>query len=138
MRNRKIRGLIILAVLLVTAYYFLPMVVPNLPSFWTTKRLKLGLDLQGGSQIQLEVDFTNSELSEKEREDAIKTAYEIIRNRIDQFGVAEPLIQRIANTNRIIIQLPGLKDPSRAKNLIGKTAMLEFKFVASSEQMQET
>jgi len=138
MRNRKIRGLIILVVLLVTAYYFLPMVVPNLPSFWTTKRLKLGLDLQGGSQIQLEVDFTDSELSEKEREDAVKTAYEIIRNRIDQFGVAEPLIQRIANTNRIIIQLPGLKDPSRAKNLIGKTAMLEFKFVASSEQIQET
>jgi len=138
MRNRKIRGLIILGVLLVTAYYFLPMVVPNLPSFWTTKRLKLGLDLQGGSQIQLEVDFTNSELSEKDREDAIKTAYEIIRNRIDQFGVAEPLIQRVANTNRIIIQLPGLKDPGRAKDLIGKTAMLEFKFVASSEQMQET
>ncbi|MDA3813015.1 MAG: protein translocase subunit SecD [Candidatus Cloacimonetes bacterium] len=138
MRNRKMRGLIILVVLLVTAYYFLPLVVPNLPSFWTTKRLKLGLDLQGGSQIQLEVDFTNSELSVKEREDAIKTAYEIIRNRIDQFGVAEPLIQRVANTNRIIIQLPGLKDPSRAKDLIGKTAMLEFKFVASSEQMQET
>lgn len=138
MRNRKIRGLIILVVLLVTAYYFLPMVVPNLPSFWTTKRLKLGLDLQGGSQIQLEVDFSNSELSEKEKEDAVKTAYEIIRNRIDQFGVAEPLIQRVANTNRIIIQLPGLKDPSRAKDLIGKTAMLEFKFVASSEQMQET
>ncbi|RLC56968.1 MAG: protein translocase subunit SecD [Candidatus Cloacimonadota bacterium] len=138
MRNRKIRGLIILVVLLVTAYYFLPMVVPNLPSFWTTKRLILGLDLQGGTQIQLEVDFSNSELSEKEREDAIKTAYEIIRNRIDQFGVAEPLIQRVANTNRIIIQLPGLKDPGRAKDLIGKTAMLEFKFVASSEQMQET
>ncbi|MDP8268631.1 MAG: protein translocase subunit SecD [Candidatus Tenebribacter davisii] len=136
MRNRKIRGLIILVVLLVTAYYFLPMVVPNLPSFWTTKRLKLGLDLQGGSQIQLEVD--TSKLPENEKEDAIKTAYEIIRNRIDQFGVAEPLIQRVANQNRIIIQLPGLKDPTRAKNLIGQTAMLEFKLVASSEQMQQT
>ncbi|MEA2096337.1 MAG: protein translocase subunit SecD, partial [Candidatus Cloacimonadota bacterium] len=109
MRNRKIRGLIILVVLLVTAYYFLPMVVSNLPSFWTTKRLILGLDLQGGTQIQLEVD--NSKLPEDEKEDAIKTAYEIIRNRIDQFGVAEPLIQRVANENRIIIQLPGLKDP---------------------------
>ncbi|MCD6176940.1 MAG: protein translocase subunit SecD, partial [Candidatus Cloacimonetes bacterium] len=136
MRNRKIRGLIILVVLLVTAYYFLPMVVPNLPSFWTTKRLILGLDLQGGTQIQLEVD--TSKLPEDEKEDAVKTAYEIIRNRIDQFGVAEPLIQRVANENRIIIQLPGLKDPSRAKDLIGQTAMLEFKFLASSEQMQET
>ena len=136
MRNRKIRGLIILVVLLVTAYYFLPMVVPNLPSFWTTKRLILGLDLQGGTQIQLEVD--TSKLPEDEKEDAIKTAYEIIRNRIDQFGVAEPLIQRVANENRIIIQLPGLKDPGRAKDLIGQTAMLEFKFLASPEQMQET
>ena len=136
MRNRKIRGLLILVVLLVTAYYFLPMVIPNLPSFWTAKRLKLGLDLQGGSQIQLEVD--TSKLPEDEKEDAIKTAYEIIRNRIDQFGVSEPLIQRVANQNRIIIQLPGLKDPTRAKNLIGQTAMLEFKLVASPEQMQET
>ncbi|MCF7858963.1 MAG: protein translocase subunit SecD [Candidatus Cloacimonetes bacterium] len=138
MKNRKIRGLIILVVLLVTAYYFLPMIVPNLPSFWTSKRLKLGLDLQGGSQIQLEVDFTDSELSEKEKEDAVKTAYQIIRNRIDQFGVAEPLIQRVANTNRIIIQLPGLKEPGRAKDLIGKTALLEFKFVANNEQIQES
>jgi preprotein translocase subunit SecD len=100
MRNKKIRGLIILVVLLVTAYYFLPLVVSNLPSFWTSKRLKLGLDLQGGSQIQLEVDFTDLELSEKGKEDAVKTALQIIRNRIDQFGVSEPTLQRV---------VPGLK-----------------------------
>ena len=138
MRNRKIRGLIIVVVLLVTAYYFLPLVISNLPSFWTSKRLKLGLDLQGGSQIQLEVDFTDLELPEKEKEDAVKTALQIIRNRIDQFGVSEPTLQRVGNTNRIIIQLPGLKDPSRAKDLIGKTALLEFKLLANSEQIQET
>ena len=138
MKNRKIRGLIIFVVLVVTAYYFAPLVIPNLPSFWTSKRLKLGLDLQGGSQIQLEVDYSRLELSEKEKEDAVKTALQIIRNRIDQFGVAEPSLQRVGNTNRIIIQLPGLKDPGRAKDLIGKTAMLEFKLLASGEQMQET
>ncbi|OPX28069.1 MAG: protein-export membrane protein SecD [Candidatus Cloacimonas sp. 4484_143] len=137
MKNRKIRGLIIVLVLLVTAYFFAPLVVPNLPTFWTTKSLKLGLDLQGGSQIQLEVDFSELELPEKEKEDAIKTAYQIIRNRIDQFGVAEPIIQRIGTTNRIILQLPGLKDPSRAKNLIGKTAMLEFKLLAEADQIEE-
>ncbi|MCD4797174.1 MAG: protein translocase subunit SecD [Candidatus Cloacimonetes bacterium] len=138
MKNKKIRGLIIVVVLLVTAYFFAPLVIPNLPSFWTSKRLKLGLDLQGGSQIQLEVDYSQLKLSEKEKEDAVKTALEIIRNRIDQFGVAEPTLQRVGNTNRIIIQLPGLKDPGRAKELIGKTAMLEFKLVASTEQFKET
>lgn len=138
MKKGKIRGLIILVVLLLTVYYFLPLVVPNLPSFWTSKRLKLGLDLQGGSQIQLEVDYTGLKLTKKEKEEAVKTALQIIRNRIDKFGVAEPTLQRVSNTNRILIQLPGLKDPSRAKDLIGKTAMLEFKLVANQEEVQET
>jgi protein-export membrane protein SecD len=137
MKKSKIRGLIIAVILLVSLYYFLPLVFDNLPSFWTSKRLKLGLDLQGGSQIQLEVDFTELELSEKEKEDAVKTALQIIRNRIDQFGVAEPSIQRVGTTNRIAIQLPGLKDPGRAKELIGKTALLEFKLLAENEQIQE-
>jgi len=137
MKRSKMRGMIILIVLLVTAYFFLPLVVPNLPDFWTSKRLKLGLDLQGGSQIQLEVDYSGLELTKKEQENAVKTALQVIRNRIDQFGVAEPTLQRVSNTNRIIIQLPGLKDPSRAKDLIGKTAMLEFKLVASPEETQK-
>lgn len=137
MKNSKFRGLIIVVVICLTVYFFAPLVVKNLPSFWTSKNLKLGLDLQGGSQIQLEVDFSELELSEKEKEDAVKTAYQIIRNRIDQFGVAEPIIQRIGNTNRIILQLPGLKDPSRAKNLIGKTAMLEFKLLAEPDQIED-
>ncbi|HPR16769.1 MAG TPA: protein translocase subunit SecD [Candidatus Cloacimonadota bacterium] len=138
MKNSKIRGLIIIAVLLVTAYFFAPLVIKDLPSFWTEKSLKLGLDLQGGSQIQLEVDFSDVEIAEKDKDDAVKTAYQIIRNRIDQFGVAEPIIQRVGSTNRIILQLPGLDDPSRAKNLIGKTAMLEFKLLASNDQAEET
>ncbi|MBN1948642.1 MAG: protein translocase subunit SecD, partial [Candidatus Cloacimonetes bacterium] len=138
MKKGKIRSLIIAVVLIVTLYYFLPLVVQQLPSFWTEKRLKLGLDLQGGSQIQLEVDFTGLELTQKEREDAVKTALEIIRNRIDQFGVSEPSIQRVGNTNRIAIQLPGLRDAGRAKELIGKTALLEFKLLADSDQIQET
>ncbi|MBN1326832.1 MAG: protein translocase subunit SecD [Candidatus Cloacimonetes bacterium] len=138
MKKSKLRGIIIVVVLLFTFYFFLPLVVNNLPSFWGSKRLKLGLDLQGGSQIQLEVDFTDLELTEKEKEDAVKTAQQIIRNRIDQFGVAEPSILRIGTTNRIFIQLPGLKDPSRAKELIGKTALLEFKLLAEPDQITET
>ncbi len=133
MKNRKIRNILILIVLLVIAYYDAPLVVKHLPNFWTKNRLKLGLDLQGGSQILLEVDFSNiKDLSDKQKQDAVKTALEIIRNRIDQFGVSEPSIQR-TGTNRIIVQLPGLKDPSRAKDLIGKTALLEFKLVKDDE-----
>jgi preprotein translocase subunit SecD len=59
---------------------------------------------------------------------AVDQALETIRNRIDQFGVAEPDIRRQGD-NRILIQLPGIKDTQRAKDLIGKTAQLEFKLV---------
>jgi preprotein translocase subunit SecD len=59
---------------------------------------------------------------------AIDQALETIRNRIDQFGVSEPEIT-LQGTDRILIQLPGIKDPQRAKSLIGRTALLEFKLV---------
>ncbi len=137
MKNRKIRNILILIVLLVIAYYDAPLVVKHLPDFWTKSRLKLGLDLQGGSQILLEVDFSGlKDLSDQQKQDAVKTALEIIRNRIDQFGVSEPSIQR-TGPNRIIVQLPGLKDPSRAKELIGKTALLEFKLVQNEDKLKD-
>ncbi len=59
---------------------------------------------------------------------AVRQGVETIRNRVDQFGVAEPTITR-QGENRILIQLPGIQDPERAKALIGKTALLEFKLV---------
>jgi preprotein translocase subunit SecD len=59
---------------------------------------------------------------------AIRQGLETIRNRVDQFGVAEPTIQQ-QGENRILVQLPGVQDPERAKALIGKTALLEFKFL---------
>jgi preprotein translocase subunit SecD len=59
---------------------------------------------------------------------AVEQSIETIRSRIDQFGVSEPTIQR-QGKERILIQLPGLEDPARAKNIIGKTARLEFKMV---------
>ena len=71
-------------------------------------------------------------LSDKEanriKENAADQAIETIRNRIDQFGVAEPTIHR-QGTNEIVVQLPGVKDPKRAIEIIGKTAQLEFKLV---------
>ena len=66
---------------------------------------------------------------EQLRRFAIDQSLETIRNRIDQFGVSEPSIQRQGDQD-IVVQLPGVQDPQRAKELIGKTAVLEFKLVA--------
>jgi len=97
------------------------------------KAIHLGLDLQGGMHMVLEVD--RSRLSAAEAKDAPDRAMEIIRNRVDQFGVAEPLIQR-EGEDRIAVQLPGLTDRARAIELIGKTALLEFKLVRTPEEMK--
>jgi len=67
---------------------------------------------------------------------AVKQALETIRNRIDQFGVTEPAIQR-QGADRILIQLPGIKDPERAKELLRRTAMLEFKLVNDEDSLEE-
>lgn len=68
------------------------------------------------------------------KETAADQALETIRNRIDQFGVAEPTILR-QGTNEIVVQLPGIKDPKRAIEIIGKTAQLEFKMVDDSSSV---
>lgn len=96
-----------------------------------SKAIALGLDLQGGMHLVLEVD--KSRLSAEEAKDAPDRAMEVIHNRIDQFGVLEPLIQK-EGEDRIAIQLPGLTDRQRAIDLIGKTALLEFKLVRSPEE----
>ena len=90
------------------------------------RSLHLGLDLVGGMHLVLEVD--KSKLSAEDARDAGDRALEVIRNRIDQFGVFEPIIQKIGQ-DRILIQLPGV-DRQRAKGLIGQTAQLEFQLVA--------
>ena len=98
-----------------------------------TKTLNLGLDLRGGTHLLLEVD--SSKLDETVSiKDAIDRAVEVIRNRIDQFGVAEPLIAKQGD-KWIVVQLPGIKDPARAKELIGKTALLEFCLVDTSTDL---
>jgi protein-export membrane protein SecD len=95
------------------------------------KAVHLGLDLQGGMHLVLEVD--RSRLNAAEAKDAPERAMEIIRNRVDQFGVAEPVIQ-LQGQDRIAVQLPGLTDRQRAIDLIGKTALLEFKLVRTAEE----
>jgi len=84
--------------------------------------LNLGLDLQGGSHLVLEGQDTPETPATPERVDV---ALAVIRNRIDQLGVTEPTLQR-QGSRRIIVELPGIRDPERAIALIGKTALLEF------------
>jgi preprotein translocase subunit SecD len=68
---------------------------------------------------------------------AVDQTLETIRNRIDQFGVSEPIIQRHGE-NSILVQLPGIQDPQRAKEIIGKTALLEFKLVDDNANVQDS
>jgi len=88
----------------------------------------LGLDLQGGSHFVLEVDDPEGTLTDEARRDAIDRAETIIRNRIDELGVREPIIQRIGS-DRLIVELAGSQDPERAKGVIRANAFLEFQLV---------
>jgi len=217
-KSLKVRWAITAAVTLVSLYCLVPTLVPELPSnigkFVVTDKIRLGLDLQGGMHMVLEVDADKAletmmertaddlkeslmdnkvrfrrlakaqdatitlELTEAEGKAALEKilkehhpeleiasstareggqfvtlvynekraadlkkltvehSVETIRNRIDQFGVTEPEIIPEGN-DRIMVQLPGIKDPERAKNLIGKTAMLEFKIVDEEHSLDE-
>ncbi|MCM8792062.1 MAG: protein translocase subunit SecD [Candidatus Omnitrophica bacterium] len=110
------RIIIILGITVFFAYFTFPL----------EKRISLGLDLKGGMHLVLRVDTTH--LSEEARKDAADRAVEIIRNRIDEFGVREPSIQR-QGEYEVVVQLPGISERQRAIELIGKTALLEFKLV---------
>jgi preprotein translocase subunit SecD len=96
--------------------------------------LKLGLDLQGGTHLVLQVDDPEEVMSTEARSDAADRAREIITNRIDQFGVREPTIQRVG-VDRLIVELAGIQDVGRAKAIIEQTAFLEFKIVTDGQDL---
>lgn len=113
--------LIIIGVIALSAYYAFPL----------QKRVNLGLDLQGGMHLLLKID--TSHLTGSAKEEASDRTVEVLRNRIDQFGVREPVIQK-QGTDQVVVQLPGVADRDRALDIIGKTALLEFKLVASDPE----
>jgi preprotein translocase subunit SecD len=92
----------------------------------TEKRvpLKLGLDLQGGMHLALELDQSKQVSADPQRD--LELALTVLRKRIDEFGVTEPLIQKVGN-ERIVVELAGIKDPARAKAIVQRSAFLEFK-----------
>ncbi len=96
--------------------------------------LKLGLDLQGGMHLVLEVDDPDGTYTAEAKADHIDRSERIIRMRIDEFGVEEPLIQKIGS-DRLIIELPGITDEERAKNIIRQNAYLEWRLVRTVAEM---
>ena len=89
----------------------------------TVKRvpLKRGLDLQGGMHLTLEPDESKTVITDKAA--AIERALKVVRTRIDEFGVAEPVVQKVGN-DRIIVELPGIDDPERATQVDRKSTRL--------------
>ncbi len=99
------------------------------------EKINLGLDLQGGMHLVLKVD-TSKVPPEARNQDVTAVALEILRNRVDQFGVREPVLQR-QGADHILIQLPGITDRERALKLIGKTALLEFQLVSENQRLKQ-
>ncbi|HYW05728.1 MAG TPA: protein translocase subunit SecD [Longimicrobium sp.] len=129
-------GLIVLVVL--ASLFFLYrnyMRVEGVDGKPSRQAVTLGLDLQGGSHYALELDERGKKLSPTERADAIERALKVVRMRVDEMGVAEPLVQR-SGTSRIIVELAGLKEGSRAKEVLQKTAFLEFQIVRPLTDLQ--
>ncbi len=85
--------------------------------------IRQGLDLQGGTHVVLEAEDTPEAAV---NEDAMERVVKIMEKRVNELGLTEPIIQR-QGERRIIVELPGIKDPDKAIQVIGKTAMLEFK-----------
>ncbi|HEY9427379.1 MAG TPA: protein translocase subunit SecD [Gemmatimonadaceae bacterium] len=90
---------------------------------FTRVPLKLGLDLKGGMHLALEVDDSKQAVADKS--EAIDRALKVVRNRIDEFGVSEPVVQKVGS-DRIIVELPGVDDPERARSLVERSAFLQF------------
>ena len=101
-----------------------------------TRGIKLGLDLQGGMHLVLEVDDPDGTMTVEAKSDMIDRIDRIIRTRIDELGVEEPLIQKVGQ-DRLIVELAGLSDEERAKEIVQRNAFLEFKLVLPTGEMEQ-
>jgi preprotein translocase subunit SecD len=93
--------------------------------------MRLGLDLQGGIHMVYEADL--SEVEPGTEAEAISGAMAVIEQRINVFGVTEPVIQKQGG-DRILVELPGVSEAERAKELIGETSLLEFRELVENEE----
>src|SRR6476661_6918437 len=88
--------------------------------------LQRGLDLKGGTYLALEVDDSKQAIPNDKKAEAIDRALKTVRSRIEGFGVSEVSVQKQGN-DRIVVLIPGIQDPERARKLVEAQAFLEFK-----------
>ncbi len=100
--------------------------------------LKLGLDLQGGTQLVLQTVM--DKIDPASRDNALESVKTVIERRVNLFGVSESTVQssKVGDQRRILVDLPGLKDASAAANLVGKTAQLDFREMVGSPSAEAT
>jgi len=142
MSNLKYRVLLILALVAVSIWSLFPRKVVervkrgNTYVFDTVTRvpLKRGLDLQGGMHLALEIDESKGTVADKS--EALDRAIKVVRTRIDEFGVAEPVVQK-SGTDQIIVELPGIDDPERAMSVVQKSAFLEFQITDKTSALEK-
>lgn len=140
MSNLKYRLLIIAALVVASIWALFPRTVVERVrrdggiAYDTVRRvpLKRGLDLQGGMHLSLEVDESRQAVADKS--DALDRALKVIRTRIDEFGVAEPVIQKVGE-DRIIVELPGIDDQERAVQIVQDQAFLQFQIVDETQAL---
>lgn len=141
MANIRNRLLLILGCVLVSAWALFPRTViervkrDGVFVYDTVKRvpLKKGLDLQGGMHLTLEVDESKQAVADKA--EALDRALKVIRQRIDEFGVAEPVVQKIG-TDRLVVELPGIDDPERAQSVVSEAAFLQFQITDRTQALE--
>ncbi len=123
-KDLRVRILVIVGILLVSA--------------WTLydRGITLGLDLQGGTYLALEIQDPDNALSVAQRSDAIDRAERVIRSRVDELGVAEPGIQK-SGQERLVVELPGASGEvqQRAKDVIQRSAFLQFQIVRPASDL---
>lgn len=100
----------------------------------TSRRIPLqkGLDLQGGTYFALEIDDSKQHVAVADKKDAIARAVKTVRTRIDGIGVSEAVVQTVGD-DRIVVQIPGIEDPTRARQMVEEQAFLEFLITDKSD-----
>ena len=142
MANLKYRVLLIVGLLAASAWALFPRTViervkrDGVFVYDTVRRvpLKRGLDLQGGMHLTLEVDESKQAVANKS--EALDRALKVVRQRIDEFGVSEPVVQKAGN-ERIIVELPGIDDAERAQDVVQKSAFLEFQITDKTQAFEK-
>jgi preprotein translocase subunit SecD len=140
----RTRILLILALVALSVFFLIPRDVTirerdpesGVMKDRTQKRvpLKLGLDLQGGMHLALELDQSKQVSADPKRD--LDLALTVLRKRIDEFGVTEPLIQKVGDS-RIVVELAGITEPARAKAIVQRSAFLEFRITDKTGALEK-